>query len=111
MREKLIEQVKHLSIEETRTVLENAKKLLISNVKKVKEFNFNAIPDTTEPVVFTKEEYPNLPFNSVIISNPRELRKKIEIYYRLMIEEYHKGLFKIIEKDMMKKVNIKSEEL
>ncbi|AGF59449.1 hypothetical protein B0P06_002212 [Clostridium saccharoperbutylacetonicum] len=94
MREKLIEQVDHLSIEETKTVFENVKKLLISNVKKVKEFNFNAIPDTTEPVVFTKEEYPELPFNEVCITNPKEFKERIQLYHERMVEEYFKGSFK-----------------
>lgn len=90
MREKLIEQVDHLSIEETKTVFENVKKLLISNVKKVKEFNFNAIPDTTEPVVFTKEEYQNYLLTKYVLQILKNLKKE----YNFIMKEWLKNILK-----------------
>ncbi|MFT8352429.1 hypothetical protein [Clostridium saccharoperbutylacetonicum] len=53
-----------------------------------------AIPETSNQIILTKEDYPNLPFNSVTIRNPKEFGKKIDLYHQLIAEAYHKKLFK-----------------
>jgi hypothetical protein len=59
-----------------------------------------AIADTPNQIILKKEEYPNLPFNSVTIRNPKEFKKKINLYHELMAEAYHKKLFKSQNKHM-----------
>lgn len=51
------------------------------------------IPDTTNPIILTKNEYPDLPFDEVEITNPKEFNKKINLYHKLMVEAYYKGNF------------------
>lgn len=55
------------------------------------------IPDQEEPIVLTRKKYPNLPFNEVIIENPRKLREGLGRYCEYMLEKYKKGELKFIK--------------
>ena len=52
------------------------------------------IPDQEEPIILTREQYPDLPFNKVKIRNPKEFKEKIFLYHKLMVEAYYNGDFK-----------------
>lgn len=49
------------------------------------------IPDQIEPIVLTKEEYPDLPFNKINIRNPRKLLERFDNYCEYMAEKYKRG--------------------
>lgn len=51
------------------------------------------IPDIETPIILTQKEYPDLPFNEVEITNPREFKEKIFLYHKLMVEAYYNGEF------------------
>ncbi|MFT8347744.1 hypothetical protein [Clostridium saccharoperbutylacetonicum] len=53
------------------------------------------IPDQTESITLTQEEYPDLPFKKIIIGNPRKLREGLGRYCEYMIEKYKKGELKL----------------
>lgn len=63
------------------------------------------IPDQTEPITLTREEYPDLPFKKVVIGNPRKLREGLGRYCEYMFEKYKRGELNL--KEIHKKVDEK----
>ena len=56
------------------------------------------IPDQTESITLTQEEYPDLPFKEVVIGNPRKLREGLARYYEYMLKKYDNGRFTVSRK-------------
>jgi hypothetical protein len=56
------------------------------------------IPDQTEPITLTREEYPDLPFKKVTIKNPRRLREGLFKYYEFVFQKYQRGELNLNEK-------------